>query len=292
MKKMKGIVLAGGLGTRLYPTTSVVSKHLLPIYDKPMIYYSLSTLMLAEIREILLISTPAHLPLYQKVLGDGSQWGISLSYAEQQNPDGLPQAFLIGESFIGSDSVCLILGDNVFYGDGFSTLLLKVKNDFKGGTIFAYEVHDPERYGVVEFDENQKVTSIEEKPKIPKSHYAITGLYFYDNEVIEIAKTLQPSQRGELEITDVCNAYLKQNRLKVELLGRGIAWLDTGTHRSLLDASQFVAVLEDRQGLKIGCPEEIAWRKGFIDSKQLANLGLRLSKEPYGQYLLSLLRGV
>lgn len=286
---MKGIILAGGNGTRLYPLTHVISKQLLPVYDKPMVYYALSTLMLAQIRDILIISTPHDLPQYKKLLGDGSQWGISFSYIEQASPDGLAQAFLLGEKFIGDDSVALVLGDNIFYGTGLESLLLKARAEMSGGTIFGYYVNDPERYGVIEFGMAGDVIDIVEKPVKPKSNYAVTGLYFYNNDVIDIAKSLKPSARNELEITDINKAYLTTGKLKVELMHRGFAWLDTGTHQSLLDAAQYVSILEKRQGLRIMCPEEIAWRKGFIDDAQLEKLAAQLEKVGYGEYLKNLL---
>ena len=286
---MKGIILAGGSGTRLHPITRGVSKQLLPIYDKPMIYYPLSVLMLAGIREILVISTPEDLPNFQRLLGDGSEYGIQLSYAEQRSPDGLAQAFLIGEKFIGDSNVCLILGDNIFYGYGFSTTLQKAAARTHGATVFGYHVNDPERYGVVEFDRNGKVVSLEEKPAKPRSNYAVTGLYFYDNDVIDIARHIKPSPRGELEITDVNKLYLERGDLHVTLLGRGFAWLDTGTHDSLMDASHFVQTIEARQGLKVACLEEIAYREGWMSAAQLARQAEALGKTGYGKYLQRLL---
>jgi glucose-1-phosphate thymidylyltransferase len=286
---MKGIILAGGSGTRLHPLTIAVSKQLMPVYDKPMIYYPLSILLLAGIKDVLIISTPHDLPNFKKLLGDGSRIGCNFSYAEQKIPNGLAQAFVIGEEFIGDDKVCLILGDNIFYGNKLQDLLME-SNDPDGGIVFAYHVNDPERYGVVEFDENLKAISIEEKPKNPKSNYAVPGLYFYDNSVVEVAKNIKPSARGEYEITDVNKYYLEQGKLKVGVLNRGTAWLDTGTFSSLLQASQFVEIIESRQGLKIGCIEEIAYTKGFIDKEQLIKIAEPLMKSNYGQYLVNLVK--
>ncbi len=287
---MKGIVLAGGSGTRLYPITKGVSKQLLPIYDKPMIYYPISVLMLAGIKDVLIISTPDDIDSFQRLLGDGSDFGIHLEYAVQPSPDGLAQAFIIGEKFIGTSSVCLVLGDNIFYGQGFTPMLHKAVSRQKGATVFGYQVKDPERFGVVAFDENKRVISLEEKPNHPKSNFAVTGLYFYDNNVIDIAKQVTPSERGELEITTINQTYMKRGQLNVELLGRGFAWLDTGTHESLLEASQFVETIEKRQGYKVACLEEIAYNNGWLSKQQVLEVAKSMSKNSYGQYLLDLVK--
>ena len=289
-KKRKGIILAGGSGRRLYPVTQSISKQLLPVYDKPMIYYPLSTLMLAGIQDILIISTPNDTPLFESLLGDGSQWGLNISYKVQPSPDGLAQAFILGETFIGNDLSALVLGDNIFYGHDFNELLFNAMKRDDSATVFAYHVNDPERYGVAEFNKNNKVLSLEEKPKNPKSKYAVTGLYFYDNNVVSMAKSLKPSARGELEITDLNRLYLEKDKLNVEIMGRGYAWLDTGTHDSLLEASQFIATLEKRQGLKVSCPEEISYRRGWISASQLEKLAVPLLKNTYGQYLQRILK--
>ena len=285
---MRGIILAGGSGTRLYPLTKVVSKQLMPIYDKPMIFYPMSTLMLAGIKDVLIISTPSDTERFERLFGDGTELGLNITYKVQENPDGLAQAFIIGEEFIGDDSVCLILGDNIYYGSGLSKLLQRSASKEDGATVFGYHVHDPERFGVVEFDENMKAVSIEEKPSHPKSNYAVTGLYFYDNDVVKIAKSIKPSRRGELEITDINKAYLEKGKLDVEIMGRGFAWLDTGTHESLLEASTFIETIEKRQNLKVACLEEIAYRMGYITREQLIELAQPLKKNGYGQYMLRL----
>ncbi len=290
IQKRKGIILAGGSGTRLYPVTQSISKQLLPVYDKPMIYYPLSTLMLAAIQDILIISTPDDTPRFESLLGDGSQWGLNISYKVQPSPDGLAQAFILGDTFIGNDLSALVLGDNIFYGHDFNELLGNAMTRIDGATVFAYHVQDPERYGVAEFDKSNKVLSLEEKPKNPKSNYAVTGLYFYDKDVVAMAKSLKASARGELEITDLNRLYLEKEKLNVEIMGRGYAWLDTGTHDSLLEASQFIATLENRQGLKVSCPEEISYRRGWINASQLEKLAAPLSKNGYGHYLQRVLK--
>ena len=290
LQKRKGIILAGGSGTRLYPVTQSISKQLLPVYDKPMIYYPLSTLMLSGIQDILIISTPVDTPRFELLLGDGSHWGLNISYKVQPSPDGLAQAFVLGDTFIGNDLSALVLGDNIFYGHDFNNLLMNAANRGEGATVFIYHVQDPERYGVAEFDKKNKVLSLEEKPKSPKSNYAVTGLYFYDKDVVEMAKTLKPSARGELEITDLNRLYLEKQKLNVETMGSGYTWLDTGTHESLLEASQFIATIENRQGLKVGCPEEISYRHGWINASQLEKLAAPLLRSGYGEYLQHVLK--